>query len=69
MAFLSKIWLPAVVLFILANLVQDVNPHESWARALGSIALVWLIVDVPVTIVYVVVRIFRRASRDAEGAR
>lgn len=64
MKFLSWIWLPPIGLMLLIAIVAiatgtDKKDHrEMWPL------FVWVAVDVPVTIVYVIARIWRRAVSD-----
>jgi hypothetical protein len=64
MKFLSSIWLPPlIVLIVIAEMYPHGRTHQ-WGTLFGSVAVIWLWLDIPMTVVYVIVRIFRRASRD-----
>lgn len=65
MKFLSWIWLPPLFMGLLGTAL---NPHGHSPMiqfVLAGPASIWLMVDIPITIIYVITRIFRRASRDA----
>ncbi len=63
MRFLWAIWLPAVALVLLAGLLYNNTPTPGTLRTIG---LVWLYVDIPITVAYIGYRVFFRASRNAQ---
>ncbi len=63
MRFLCAIWLPAVALVLLAGLRYNNTPTPG---TIGTIGLVWLYVDIPITVAYIGYRVFLRARRDAQ---
>lgn len=65
MWFLTKLW-GAYWLYAIAVIVPHlrIRPGQPLA-ALGYLLLFWLLANCGVTVVYVITRIFRRASRDS----
>ena len=66
MAFLAKIWLLPIALFLLTALGGELLGKQTWLLAIGSLSIVWLWLDIPLTVVYVIFRAFHRAKRDAQ---
>jgi hypothetical protein len=65
MRFLSFIWLTPIALFVLSGLVAGNHRPGTVLSAIGAISLVWLWVDLPMTVLYICYRIFFRAKRDS----
>jgi hypothetical protein len=67
MRFLCTIWLPALGLVLLAGLLYDPGRIHHGPGTIGTIGLVWLYVDIPVTVAYIGYRVFFRAKRDGQA--
>lgn len=69
MKFALKVVGPGVLLFVLSGLMFASNPHSKEAGAVGAFALVWLWISFPVMVVYIIARIWKRATRDSDSYR
>jgi hypothetical protein len=66
MKFLSKIWIPPIVLFFISFGIKQLWGPGTVAIAAGEIALVWLIADLPITGFYLLYRLVYSARRDVQ---
>ncbi|HLJ76886.1 MAG TPA: hypothetical protein VKT75_05710 [Acidobacteriaceae bacterium] len=66
MRFLSGIWLPPICLFLLTATIAGTTRREEPWGAIAIVSLFWLWIDLPLTLAYVLYRIFFRAKRDAQ---
>ena len=66
MRFLCGIWLPAWALLVLGRLMNGPGRAHGAPAAMGAMGLIWLWADLPLTLAYVLYRIFFRAKRDAQ---
>jgi hypothetical protein len=69
MKFLCWIWIPPWMLFFLSAFLHWADPRGNVALLPGVIALPWLWVDIPITLLYVVVRVVRRGVNDGSQQR
>jgi hypothetical protein len=60
------IWLPAWALLLLGNWLNGPGRIHGTPGVIGFIGLIWLCVDVALTVVYGLYRMFFRAKRDAQ---
>ncbi len=67
MRFLCAIWLLALGLVLLGGLLYEPGQMHNGPGTIGTIGLVWLYVDIPITVAYIGYRVFFRAKREPQG--
>jgi threonine/homoserine/homoserine lactone efflux protein len=65
MAFTVKVFIPPAILFLICLLMQAQHPKTDSGLGFGAIALVWVWVAIPVVVLYWIVRLVKRATRDS----
>lgn len=65
MGFTLKALLSPALLFIISALIDHSAPRSHIGVALGTIALIWIWLAIPVVVLYWIARIWKRATRDS----